>query len=88
MGFLPLGLESAPQGLDLNTVELFARFFSIEELITRLHIQDLDAPQLTLLKAALLQELARNVAPQSAVWTAVRERVQAVARQLPGPSAA
>lgn len=79
MGFVPPDVEGVPPDLDLSTLELFTRFFTIEELITDLHFLTLSARQLTMLKAALLQELARQVATTPAVRTAVRTRVQQVA---------
>ena len=85
MGFLPLGMEAVPQGLDLNTVELFARFFTIEEMVNTLHLEQLSVQELTLLKGALLQELAKQLAAD-AVRSAVRTRVQIVAGILPGAS--
>ena len=67
-----------PQELDLETTELFSHFFSTEELITNLHFLDLTVRELTLLKASLLQELARQIAQQSNLREAVRQRCQSV----------
>jgi len=67
-----------PQDLDLDTVELFTHFFTTEELITNLHVLDLSVRELTVLKASLLQELARQMAQQPPLRNAVRERCQSV----------
>jgi hypothetical protein len=67
-----------PQDLDLDTMELFTHFFSTEELISNLHFLDLSVRELTILKAALLQELARQIAQQRPLRDAVRDRCQLV----------
>jgi hypothetical protein len=84
MGFFPQGVEDGGAELDLNTVELFARFFTIPEMVTSLGFLHINPRELTLLKAALLQELSRQVALQGAMRAAVRE---AVINALPRPSA-
>jgi hypothetical protein len=79
------GLESggaAPQDLDLRAVELLAYFFTVTEMIENLHLTDLNAQQQTLLKAALLQEVAAQLAALPAVRTAVRDKVQAVSNTI------
>ncbi len=67
-----------PQALDLDTTELFSHFFTMEELIRELHVLDLSVGELTILKAALLQELARQIAQQRSLRDAVRDRCQSV----------
>jgi hypothetical protein len=79
------GLEgggSAEQYLDLKAVELLAHFFTVTEMVNSLHLLDLSAQQQTLLKAALLQEVAKQIAALPAVRTAVRQRVQEAADAL------
>ena len=85
MGVLPL-VPGAAQELDLNTVELFNRFFSMRELI-RLHIADLSVGQLALLKVALLQELAKQINDNDRLREAVKNRVQEVAGMMREDSA-
>ena len=67
-----------PQNLDLDTMELFLRFFTVEELITDLHIHELGVRELTILKASLLQEVARQIAQQTTLKDAVKGRCRAV----------
>lgn len=85
MGFLPL-VQGAAQELDLNTVELFNRFFSMRELI-QLHIADLSVGQLALLKAALLQELAKQIDDNDGLREAVKNQVKRVADMMHEDSA-
>jgi hypothetical protein len=76
------GLEgggNVEQFLDLNAVELLAHFFSTVEMVNDLHLLEFNAQQQTLLKAALLQEVAKQVAGLPALRTAVRNQVQATA---------
>jgi hypothetical protein len=67
-----------PHDLDLETTELFSHFFTTEELIRDLHVLDLSVRELTLLKASLLQELARQITQQPPLRNAVRERCRSV----------
>ena len=67
-----------PTDLDLDTLELFARFFTLEELIADFHLLDLSARELTVLKIAFLHEIARVVAEEPTLRTSVRTRIQAV----------
>lgn len=82
-------LATAPgilQDLDVDTMELFCRFFSVEELINNFQLLDLNARELTILKVVLLQEMARHIAEQSALRNAVRDRFQTVAQVLRPPA--
>jgi hypothetical protein len=67
-----------PQDLDLDTVELFSHFFNAEELIGELRVLELSSRELTMLKAVLLQELARQIARQNTIREAVRERCRTI----------
>ena len=67
-----------PQDLDLDTIELFSHFFTAEELIGELHVFELSLRELAMLKAVLLQELARQIAQQSTVREAVRQRCRTI----------
>ena len=71
-----------PQDLDLDTVELFARFFSVEELIANLQLLDLSVRELTILKTAVLHEIARVIAEDANLRAAVRTRAQEVFRAM------
>jgi hypothetical protein len=86
MGFMPI-LEGATHDLDLNTVELFGRFFSIEEMLDDLYILTLSTRELTLLTAVLLQEVAKQISQHPALRDAVRTRVRSVASMFPDESA-
>ncbi len=70
--------ENIQQELDMNTVDLFLHFFTIEELVNELHFLDLGVKELILLKAALLQEVGRLIGQEAVLRTAVRGRVQDV----------
>jgi len=67
-----------PTDLDLDTLELFTRFFTLEELIADFHLLDLSVRELTVLKIAFLHEIARQVAEDSTLRNAVRTRLEAV----------
>jgi hypothetical protein len=67
-----------PQDLDLDTLDLFSYFFTTEELISSFQLLDLSAREVTVLKAVLLQELARQIVQQPSVREAVRARFQGV----------
>jgi len=69
------------QELDLGTVELFSHFFSVAEMITDLHFADLSVRELTILKGALLLEVARQIA-QGTTRDAVRGRVREIVSLL------
>jgi hypothetical protein len=88
MGGLGTGTNIPPQDLDLNTLELFTAFFSLDEVVTVLQLLGRTAQELAVLKVALLHELARQIAQQQppTIHDAVKARVQQVANLLPPPS--
>jgi hypothetical protein len=75
------------QDLDLGTVELFSHFFSVTEMITDLQFADLSVKELTILKGALLLEVARQIAQRTA-RDAVRGRVREIVSVLRPPGEA
>jgi hypothetical protein len=77
-----------PQELDLDTIELFSQFFTLEELITNFRLEDLTVRELTILKAAVLQTIASQMAEAGTPRDAVRVRFQAVWSLLRPPSGA
>jgi hypothetical protein len=84
-GALEVVTGGIPQDLDLNTVELFSRFFTTEELIRDFRLLELTVRELTILKATLLSELARLIAERSDLRIAVRERFLLVSEALRQP---
>ena len=87
----PYGSVGVPQELDLVLMELFLQFFSPEELVEQFTITDLDTKELTILKAAVLQELYRQLATspiRDAVrirWQQVYDKLRPPASQAPSP---
>jgi hypothetical protein len=73
--------ENILQDLDMNTVDLFLHFFTIEQLVNDLHVLDLNVRELILLKAAVLQEVSLMLR-QETERTRVQRRVRDVVRVL------
>jgi len=67
-----------PQDLDLETMQLLLHFFTVDELVNELQLLDLTTRELTILKSAILQEMATQVLQHTVVKNAVRARVQSV----------
>jgi hypothetical protein len=67
-----------PEDLDLDTIELLLRFFTMEELVGEYQLHDLNVRELTILKATVLQELARQIAALPALRSEVRARLRVV----------
>jgi hypothetical protein len=85
-GALAVSVPGSPTDLDLDTLELFARFFTLEELIADFHLLDLSVRELTVLKIAFLHEIARQLAEQPTLRDSVRTRIGEVMDALRPPT--
>jgi hypothetical protein len=71
-------MGTTPEELNLETMQLLLHFFTVEELVNDLHVLDLSARELTVVRATILQEMAGQLRQQAFVRDAVKSRVQTI----------